>query len=871
MTERWPLFWIAVVGLSQICYVVTTMSDLRHPAWQPDSPLHIELWNGFRAGHPSLTAECDPERSIRAALDTWAAASSLELSFKPGSSFSEARRDGHNLITIADTPSNRNFLGTTPLAQTKYWQIGSAITESDIVINPSYTWSSEESAGGWSLQRVAMHELGHAFGLAHSIDRSDTMHFQGGYFVHGYDRLAWDDIAAINTNYPMPGIDLISGAITGRVRMEGAPVFGAFVVAVDEDGVVAASALSLPDGSYRIDRLPPGKYTLYVEPLDGPMTPSQIYMGLSTATINTSFRPQFYRNSMLPLVAVKATERATADFNLASARSNLDPEWTRIDTDPNQSGLFTPLTVVAHSAEEQHVAVAGTGVASISDQSGVFFLGPHLATGVVSRTHRNESGLDFKWFPLLVSQSAPNGPYSIFVRNNTELGVLTGALQVDSQFDRRNGFAHFVHLPGQAASRIVLINTSTRNAVQGRLLSLDQSGANESLTMLDASEPLTTGTDFGLPAGGSLLATSSGDRPFQGSFRSDASASLSGYVLIDTSHGSASFLASQPTHYFVAPLSIVAGGKGSDTGLALTNFEKRPVQILLQVRDGAGKPRSSATLELPGDGQLARYISEMAPDLPPNFNGTLAVTANRLVGATVIQTGETGFTTFPVLVNRTARRLFFAQFAHGAAIDSELILVNPSPRQTAESVEVIIHSGGAAVELNGQRLTEGRKTLSVPPLGLAKLKTTGGGTWSGYLELNSDLPVGGLTLFRSPQFGTAGVGESVPMDRMVLPLLRRLGVGEDTGIALVNSESRSVRISVTARDQDGTAVSTASFTLDAAQQLARFTDDSPMHLGLDANFQGSLWIEADGRVAATVMLLSRNGLATLAASPAFGP
>ena len=33
--------------------------------------------------------------------------------------------------------------------------------------------------------------------------------------------------------YPLPGMDQITGSIFGRVTMEGAPVFGAFVVAVD--------------------------------------------------------------------------------------------------------------------------------------------------------------------------------------------------------------------------------------------------------------------------------------------------------------------------------------------------------------------------------------------------------------------------------------------------------------------------------------------------------------------------------------------------------------------------------------------------------------------------------------------------------------
>ena len=71
-------------------------------------------------------------------------------------------------------------------------------------------------------------------------------------------------------------MDQITGRVSGHVTMEGAPVFGAFVVAVDEYGIAVASAISLTDGAYRLQFLPKGRYSLYVEPLDGPMTPKML-------------------------------------------------------------------------------------------------------------------------------------------------------------------------------------------------------------------------------------------------------------------------------------------------------------------------------------------------------------------------------------------------------------------------------------------------------------------------------------------------------------------------------------------------------------------------------------------------------------------
>ena len=82
------------------------------------------------------------------------------------------------------------------------------------------------------------------------------MFFAGPQFTNSFDALQWDDLAGINTTYPMVGFDQVTGTISGTVTRDGSPqlagpttVFGAFVVATDEFGVLVASAISLPAGS----------------------------------------------------------------------------------------------------------------------------------------------------------------------------------------------------------------------------------------------------------------------------------------------------------------------------------------------------------------------------------------------------------------------------------------------------------------------------------------------------------------------------------------------------------------------------------------------------------------------------------------------
>src|SRR5262249_30747082 len=96
-------------------------------------------------------------------------------------------------------------------------------------------------------------------------------------------KLAYDDIAGISEIYagPVPP----TGVIRGLVRSPGGTVLGAHVVAVNQDGTPVVSTLSQPDGTYVLRLLPPGAYKIYAEPLDLPVSPSNLaswYAGSKT-------------------------------------------------------------------------------------------------------------------------------------------------------------------------------------------------------------------------------------------------------------------------------------------------------------------------------------------------------------------------------------------------------------------------------------------------------------------------------------------------------------------------------------------------------------------------------------------------------------
>jgi uncharacterized protein (TIGR03437 family) len=114
------------------------------------------------------------------------------------------------------------------------------------------------------------HEMGHALGLQHTFTSSLMSTEAAGRATSLYAPLTADDIAGISYLYPKGTFSQATGSISGRITFpNGQGVHLASVVAIRPTGP-AISALTDPDGQFRIDGVPPNQYLLYVHPVPPP-------------------------------------------------------------------------------------------------------------------------------------------------------------------------------------------------------------------------------------------------------------------------------------------------------------------------------------------------------------------------------------------------------------------------------------------------------------------------------------------------------------------------------------------------------------------------------------------------------------------------
>ncbi len=255
--------------------------------------------------------------AVTSAFTTWSTAPNTALSLSRGadSQISSPAFDGINLICFTCS-TDFNSDGTLAVtftttangagADDKHGgksRFAGQILDADILFNPAVTFTMDGSSGS-DLQTVLTHEVGHFLGLDHSAVVKAMMF---PYAPPMERTLGSDDVAAISLLYPKPSSDIATGSISGKVTMtDGSPVFGAHVFADSATsnpgypgGVrkTPIGTLTMPDGSYEVQGVPPDRYTVAAEPLDGPVTNADVANfspAMGKATVQTNFTTRWH-------------------------------------------------------------------------------------------------------------------------------------------------------------------------------------------------------------------------------------------------------------------------------------------------------------------------------------------------------------------------------------------------------------------------------------------------------------------------------------------------------------------------------------------------------------------------------------------------
>jgi predicted Zn-dependent protease len=421
----------------------TDASNSVQVRWPKNRTITIALSSSLTAPQPNIKAGSDVVGAVRRALARWAEAANLRFivtsSDVQSISAPGTRGDGLSLITVAHTVENAapfSGAGAEMAGRTRVFStVGGIITETDIVLNPNQPFSSDGSAGTYDLEATFMHEIGHLLGLEHSAVLGATMQpRQGRNGIYNLTAsspraLSEDDRAGVRAIYGARLGAGLRGAIAGNISFSsGAPVFGANVWAEEAmSGRVIASNITLLNGTYRIEGLPPGNYRVFAQALSGAITASEI-ASQRGAYAGLAFNQQLpFRAEEIGRAVVKANSTAILSAQLSGSTALLNPSFI------GMGGQLSTIAVPVAPARTYKLVIAGAGIsASQLSKNGITTASPFVKVNPASVEDVDFGGrLAVVQFDVSISADALPGDYTLRLQSLTgEVAYVVGGLTI---------------------------------------------------------------------------------------------------------------------------------------------------------------------------------------------------------------------------------------------------------------------------------------------------------------------------------------------------------------------------------------------------------------------------------------------------------
>ncbi|MBI4870217.1 MAG: matrixin family metalloprotease [Candidatus Riflebacteria bacterium] len=336
-----------------------------------------------------------------------------------------------NVVLFLDSASSAQMSGALAVTYTSFDPSTGAFIDADIVFNTSQPFfTAVADSQRYDLQSVLTHEIGHLLGLDHTAVLSATMFQSTAPAATAQRTLAADDVAGLRTTYP-------GGATTGNLsgqiaKSSGGGVLGAAVFAVDSHGVVAAGAFSETSlGNFTIRGLPPGTYSLGVEPLDGPMRQENLGGYYQVAGF---FDTAFFTRLPAGSFTVNAGQTTSAGTLIVTAgTSTINPQQLVGITQPGALSLsYGALVSIDAGTQGKQLLVVHTNGVTAATQ--VAIAGSDISLGApTSGQFSPPSTLTFRRFGLTVPGTIPPGGRSILFQEGANVGLLQGGLDVTGE------------------------------------------------------------------------------------------------------------------------------------------------------------------------------------------------------------------------------------------------------------------------------------------------------------------------------------------------------------------------------------------------------------------------------------------------------
>lgn len=430
-------------------YVRSTVSSSSGAgiAWNLSNPSPLNVSNGritYNINSAVCTTSCnnlaftEVEKALNASFKAWEDIPTCAVAFTEGPPTSVHSAISDNIFPIywvesksdSDYPSISSALAVTFTFRFTSGARTGEITDANMVFNGAdYTWTTDVIANPSALDiaEVATHEIGHAIGLNHSPIGSATMFPRTGSGVTKSRTLSPDDQIAASLIYPTSSFFAATGMIQGKV-VDGSNnnIFGAHVVATDSNGNVAASSLSQPDGTYAIQGLSPGNYTVFAAPLD---SAGGIYFSASSNlggfynTVNNPVNTDF-QTSADQSTSVTAGGSATINFTVNRVAPTMLLKLVR---NPANSSYSNSGTTVTQGQSNLIIGVSGTGVPTSGTPLSVSGSGiTALATSFTTVNGDPAVRLTIN----VAANAAPGGRNLIVTLPSGERSIVPGAVEV---------------------------------------------------------------------------------------------------------------------------------------------------------------------------------------------------------------------------------------------------------------------------------------------------------------------------------------------------------------------------------------------------------------------------------------------------------